>query len=71
MIEFIAHLLTRHFSVLHKGPIIYYVNTFLGFWTPLPPYVSMFFSNASKQKLSFSDTPLPYKLLRNTYMNGP
>ena len=41
-----------------KGPFIYYVITFLGFWTPLPPYVSMFLVLRISKNWHFL-TPLP------------
>ena len=32
----------------NKGPFIYYVSTFIEFWTPLLPYISMFLVKISK-----------------------
>ena len=51
-------------SSFDLGPFIYYVSTFLGFLDPLPTYVlKHVFRTKSKQKLAFSDPPLPYKCL--------
>ena len=44
-----------------KGPFLYYVITFLGFWDPPPPLPQHGFSTKNKQKLAFSDPPSPYK----------
>ena len=42
-----------------KGPFIYYVITFLGFFDPPPPLCNHVFSTENNQKLAFSDPPLP------------
>ena len=45
---------------INKGPFIYYVITFLGFWTPLRNHV---FSTENNQKLTFSDPPPPLQVI--------
>ena len=41
----------------HKGPFIYYVMTFLGFFDPSPPLCNHAFTTENNQKLAFSDPP--------------
>ena len=45
--------------LLTKGPFIYYVSTFFGFFDPPPPLRKHVFSTKNKQKLAFSDPPPP------------
>ena len=44
-----------------KGPFIYYVITFLGFFDPPPLLRNRVFSTENNKKWAFSDPPPPYK----------
>ena len=48
------------FENIYRGPFIYYVITFLGFFDPPPPLRQHVFTSKNKQKLAFSAPP-PYK----------
>ena len=49
--------------VLALEPFIYYVSIFSGFLDPPPHVRKHVFSTENKQKLPFSDPPLPLQVL--------
>ena len=54
--------LTTYYSIVYMAPFIYYVSTFFGILDP-PPLCKNVFIIESKQKLAFSDPPLPLQVL--------